>query len=119
MVGLAGIKPPPCVEFQVAAFPERMTEADQREAVPSEVTDVPLRRIDSPSKLDADEVGKGASTPAPAVAFNVTVAKAVVKTPVPPVPIAETDVGNITPAPSLRLKVDVPEKIVVVPLSTT
>jgi hypothetical protein len=78
-----------------------------------------LITTETKSALDGDEVGRGISTPAPAVAFDVAATEDAVKAPTPPVPTAETDVGNTTPAPSLRLKVEVPEKIVVVPLSTT
>ena len=95
-VGLAEITPPPCVEFEVAASPETITETVPCETAPPETT-------------DTVEVGDGTSTPDPAVAFEKYVDVDTVKTCVPPVPSAGTEVGNSTPPPSFWVKVDVPE----------
>ena len=109
---LAGMTPPPCVELNVAALPENTAEAAPCEADP-------FATMDDTSTLDAVGVGAGNSTPAPAVALEVAVWNAVVNAAVPPVPNAAAEVGSTTPPPSFRVWTEVPEKMVVVPLSTT
>lgn len=62
----AGMTPPPCVEFDVAALPETTAETAPCDAVPFAVTE-------GASALDFVDVGTGISIPAPAVALEVSV----------------------------------------------
>lgn len=110
--------PPPSMERNVAVSPDTMTEAMPWEPVPTG-TIVSFAIPDEIKAPEAAEVGAGSPfTPAPAVAFDVPVASAVVKAALLPVPNAATGVGNATPAPPVMLNVDVPEMTVVVPFST-